>query len=181
MAYVSRLKLLYDTVGKKKLSDAFSEKNPMKIPKLEKVVVTMSLKDALVDSKVVDSVVSDLFLITGQKPIITKAKKSIAAFKLRQGMPMGCKVTLRKSMMYDFLDRLVNIALPRVKDFRGISSKQFDGNGNFSMGLKEHIVFPEINYDKIDKVRGMNIAIVTTASTDEQAKALLEIFNFPLN
>lgn len=181
MAYVSRLKTLYDAEGKKQLAQKFSHANPMKIAKLEKIVVSMSLKDAITDSKLVEQVVSELSLITGQKPVVTRAKKSIAGFKLREGMPVGCMVTLRKSMMYDFVDRLVNIALPRMKDFRGISAKQFDGKGNFSMGIKEQIIFPEINYDRIDKVRGMNIAIVTSAKTDEEARALLEFFNFPLN
>lgn len=181
MAYTSRLKTLYDATGRKQLGEKFGHTNPMKVAKLEKVIVSMSLKDAITDSKLVDQVVSELMLITGQKPVVTKAKKSIAGFKLREGMPVGCMVTLRKSMMYDFIDRLINIALPRVKDFRGISAKQFDGNGNFSMGLKEQIVFPEINYDRIDKIRGMNIAIVTSAKTNEEARALLEFFNFPLN
>lgn len=181
MAYTSRLKSLYDKEIKKKLMDQFGYKNAMQIPKLEKLVVSMSLKDAINDSKLVDQVSSELMLITGQKPVVTKAKKSIAGFKLREGMPIGCMVTLRSSMMYDFIDRLINIALPRVKDFRGISSKQFDGKGNFSMGLKEQIVFPEINYDRIDRIKGMNIAIVTSAKTNEEAKALLKFFNFPLN
>jgi large subunit ribosomal protein L5 len=181
MAYVSRLKTLYDESGKSVLMERFGYTNPMSVPAIKKIVVSMSMKDAITDSKLVDQVVADLMVITGQKPVVTKAKKSIAAFKLREGMPIGCSVTLRKSMMYDFIDRLVNIALPRVKDFKGISAKQFDGRGNFSMGLKEQIVFPEINYDKIDKIRGMNITIVTSAKTNDEAKALLEFFNFPLN
>lgn len=181
MAYKSRLHKLYVEQGIKHLSEQFSQANPMKIPRMEKIVVSMSLKDAISDSKLVDQVVSELHMITGQKPVITRAKKSIAGFKLREGMPVGCMVTLRRSMMYDFMDRLINIALPRVKDFRGISGKQFDGNGNFAMGLKEQIVFPEINYDKIDKVRGMNIVIATSAKTDAEARGLLEFFNLPLN
>ena len=139
----------------------------------------MGIKDAAADSKIMDQVVAELMLITGQKPVVTKAAKSIAGFKLRKGMPIGCKVTLRKKVMYEFLDRLINIALPRGKDFRGLSPKQFDGNGNFAFGLKEHIVFPEIDYDKINTIRGMGIVVVTTAKTNEESKALLECFNFP--
>lgn len=151
----------------------------MQVPRIEKVVINMGIKDAASDSKVMDQIVAELMLITGQKPVVTKASKSIAAFKLRKGMPIGCKVTLRKKMMYEFLDRLINIALPRGKDFRGLSSKQFDGNGNFAFGLKEHIVFPEIDYDKITTIRGMGIVVVTNAKNNEESKALLEGFNVP--
>lgn len=161
------------------LQKRFSYKNLMQVPRIEKIVINMGVKDAAGDSKVMDQVVAELMLITGQKPVVTKAAKSIAGFKLRKGMPIGCKVTLRRKVMYEFLDRLINIALPRGKDFRGLSSKQFDGNGNFAFGLREHIVFPEIDYDKINMVRGMGIVIVTTAKTNEESKALLESFNFP--
>lgn len=177
--YKSRLQEHYEKVSRKKLQEKFNYTNPMEIPKISKVVVSVGMKDAVNDAKVVEIVGNELFQITGQKPLVRAAKKSIASFKLRQGMPIGYKVTLRKHMMYEFLDRFVNIALPRVKDFRGLSSKQFDGRGNFSLGIKEQIVFPEINYDKIDKIRGMNIAIITTAKSDEESLALLETFNFP--
>ncbi len=177
--YKSRMQNVYETESRDKMNEMFQYKNPMDIPRIEKIVVSAGIGDAIHDSKVIDSVAEDLFMITGQKPLLTKAKKSIAGFKLREGMPNGYKVTLRRHMMYEFMDRLVNIALPRVKDFRGLSAKQFDGKGNFSMGIKEQIVFPEINYDKIDKVRGMNIAIITTAKTNKEAKALMETLNFP--
>lgn len=178
-AYKSRLYDVYEKQVVDQLVKKFSYKNRLEVPKITKIVVSMGVKDAVVDSKAIDKAFEELFLITGQKPVVTKAKKAIAAFKLREGMPIGLKVTLRKSMMYDFLDRFVNIALPRVKDFRGLSAKKFDGNGNYAVGLKEHIVFPEINYDKIDKVRGMNIVFVTTAKTNEEAVELLKLFNFP--
>jgi large subunit ribosomal protein L5 len=177
--YKSRLQEHYEGVSRKKLQEKFNYTNPMEIPKISKIVVSVGMKDAVSDSKVVEIVGNELFQITGQKPIVRAAKKSIASFKLRQGMPIGYKVTLRRHMMYEFLDRFVNIALPRVKDFRGLSSKQFDGRGNFSLGIKEQIVFPEINYDRIDKIRGMNIAIITTAKSDDESLALLETFNFP--
>jgi large subunit ribosomal protein L5 len=177
--YKSRLQEHYEKKSRKILQDKFGYVNPMEIPKIVKVVVSMGVKDAVQDAKVIDHAAAELMQITGQKALIRKAKKSIATFKLRQGMPIGCKVTLRKHMMYEFVDRLVNIALPRMKDFRGLNGKQFDGKGNYSLGLKEQLVFPEINYDKIDKIRGMNIAIITTAKTDDEAKALLETFDFP--
>jgi large subunit ribosomal protein L5 len=151
----------------------------MQTPGLEKVVINMGIGDAVNDRKVVDAAVEDLTRIAGQKPVVTKARKSIANFKLRDGMPIGVKVTLRKDRMYEFLDRLVTIALPRVRDFRGLNAKSFDGRGNYAMGLKEHIVFPEIEYDKVDKIRGMDIIVCTTAKTDDEAKALLKEFNFP--
>lgn len=176
---IVRLREMYSKVIRDKLRSEFGYANIMQVPKLEKIVINMGVKEGATDSKIMDKIESELMLITGQKPVITKAKKSIAGFKLREGSPIGCKVTLRNNMMYEFLDRLISIALPRVKDFRGVSSKQFDGRGNFSLGLKEHIVFPEINYDKIDKVRGMDITIVTTAQTDAESKALLEAFDIP--
>jgi large subunit ribosomal protein L5 len=157
----------------------FHYKNRMEIPKIEKIVVNMGLGEAIQNIKVLDSAAEELSMIVGQKPVITKAKKSIATFKLRQGMSIGCRVTLRRDRMYEFFDRLVNVALPRVRDFRGISPKSFDGRGNFSVGLKEQIIFPEIDYDKIDKVRGMNVSIVTSAKTDEEARQLLKLMGLP--
>ncbi|MEW6443690.1 MAG: 50S ribosomal protein L5 [bacterium] len=157
----------------------FRYKNSLQAPRMEKIVVNMGLGEAIQNVKVLDHAAEELSLITGQKPIITRARKSISNFKLRAGMPIGCCVTLRRDRMYEFLDRLTNIALPRVRDFRGISSKSFDGRGNFSFGIREQIIFPEINYDKIDKVRGMNITIVTTAKTDEEAKVLLSNLGMP--
>jgi large subunit ribosomal protein L5 len=177
--YKSRLKELYETKVTQDLKSKFSYGNIMEVPKLQKIVVSMGVKGALVDSKEMDRACDELYLITGQKPKRNLAKKSIAAFKLRVGAEIGCQVTLRNDMMYDFMDRLINIALPRVKDFRGLNSKNFDGRGNYSMGIKEQLIFPEINYDKVDKVRGMNIAIVTTAKSDEEGLALLKSFNFP--
>jgi large subunit ribosomal protein L5 len=162
-----------------KLTETFGYKNFMEVPKIEKVVLNMGLGEAVSNNKLVDSAVEELKLISGQKPVVTKAKKSIAAFKLRQGMPIGCMVTLRKEKMYDFLTRLINIALPRVKDFKGISGKSFDGSGNYTLGIREQIIFPEIVYDKIDKVKGLNISIVTTAKTDNEAKELLKMFGMP--
>lgn len=157
----------------------FHYKNSMEIPKIEKIVVNMGLGEAIQNIKILDSAAEELSMIVGQKPVITKAKKSIATFKLRQGMSIGCRVTLRRDRMYEFFDRLVNVALPRVRDFRGISPKSFDGRGNFSVGLKEQIIFPEIDYDKIDKVRGMNVSIVTSAKTDEEARQLLKLMGLP--
>jgi large subunit ribosomal protein L5 len=157
----------------------FNYKNRMQVPKLEKIVVNMGVGEAIQNIKALDSAVADLSMIVGQKPVITKARKSIATFKLRQGMSIGCRVTLRGDMMYEFFDRLVNVALPRVRDFRGISPKSFDGRGNFAIGLKEQIIFPEIDYDKIDKIRGMNIVIATTAKTDEEARQLLRFMGLP--
>lgn len=177
--YKNRLQDNYEKEIAKALMENLGLKNRFEVPKLVKIVVSMGVKDAVVDSKVVEKASDDLMIITGQKPVITKAKKAIAGFKLKAGMPIGCKVTLRKAMMYDFLDKFINIALPRVKDFRGLSPKKFDGNGNYAVGLKEHIIFPEINYDKVDKIRGMNIVFVTTAKNNEQALELLKLFNFP--
>ena len=174
-----RLREHYNAVVRPALLEAFSYKNPMEVPKIEKIVVNMGVGEASQDKKKMDGAVSDLTSISGQKPIITKAKKSVAVFKLREGMMVGTTVTLRRARMYEFLDRLVTIALPRVRDFRGLSDKSFDGNGNYNMGLKEQIVFPEIDYDKVDKIRGMNITICTSAKSDEEAKALLEGFDMP--
>lgn len=173
---------LYDEYKKTirpNLSKEHGYKNIMEVPKLEKIVINVSVSDAVQDSKKLQSFVDDIALIAGQKPVITRAKKSIAGFKLREGMSIGAKVTLRKDRMYEFLDRLITIALPRVRDFRGLSAKSFDGNGNYAMGVKEHIIFPEINYDKVDKIRGFDIIICTTAKTDEEGRALLKAFNFP--
>jgi large subunit ribosomal protein L5 len=175
-----RLRRLYEEVVRKRLSEEFGYANPMQVPKLEKIVINMGVGEAAGDSKKLDAAVADLMAITGQKPVKTKARKAIAGFKIREGQAIGCKVTLRKSRMYEFLDRLVTIALPRVRDFRGIpGNRGFDGRGNFAMGMKEQIVFPEINYDKVDTVRGMDIQFVTTAKTDGEAKALLKAFDLP--
>ncbi len=161
------------------LTKEFNYKNPMQVPKMEKIVVNMGLGEAIQNAKIIDNAVQDLAMITGQKPVVTKAKKSIATFKLRQGMSIGCCVTLRKNIMYEFFDRLVNVALPKVRDFRGISANAFDGRGNFSIGLQEQIIFPEIDYDKVEKIKGMNITIVTTAKTDEEARSLLRLLGVP--
>lgn len=178
-AYVPRLQAVYESEIRTALQKEFNYKNPMQVPKLEKIVVNMGIGENVNDSKTIQAAANELGLITGQKPKICLSKKAIAGFKLRQGLPIGCKVTLRKQRMYEFLDRLVNVAMPRVRDFRGVSAKSFDGKGNYAMGLKEQIVFPEINYDKIDQIRGMDIVIVTTAKTDEEAKALLSAFQVP--
>ena len=177
--YTPRLKALYADQIRGAMQEKFSYKNVMQTPKLEKVVINMGVGEAVNDRKAVDAAYEDLARIAGQRPVITKAKKSIAGFKVREGMAIGAKVTLRKDRMYEFLDRLVTIALPRVRDFRGLSPKSFDGRGNYAMGLKEHIVFPEIDYDKVDKIRGMDIIVCTTAANDEEARALLAEFNFP--
>ncbi len=161
------------------LIEKFNYKNPMQVPKMEKIVINMGLGEAIQNIKIIDGAVQELAAITGQKPVINKAKKSIATFKLRQGMPVGCSVTLRKNNMYEFFDRLVNAALPKVRDFRGISPNAFDGRGNFSIGLQEQTIFPEIEYDKVEKVKGMNITIVTTAKTDAEARLLLELMGVP--
>jgi large subunit ribosomal protein L5 len=174
-----RLKTLYNEELRKKLQEKFAYSNEMQIPKLEKIVINVGCGEAVADSKKVKSVESELAKISGQKPVVTIAKKSIATFKLREGMPIGAKVTLRKAQMYEFLDRLVNIALPRVRDFRGVSPKSFDGRGNYALGLKEQIVFPEIHYDDVTDVRGMDIVICTTAKTDEEARELLAGFSVP--
>ena len=161
------------------LTEKFGYKNVMQLPKIEKIIINMSVGESVGNPKALDSAVADLTLITGQKPILTRAKKSLAAWKLRQGMPIGAKVTLRGTRMYQFLDKFMNVALPRVRDFRGISSKSFDGRGNYATGLKEQLIFPEIEYDKIDKLRGMNIVVVTTAKTDEEARELLKLMGMP--
>jgi large subunit ribosomal protein L5 len=176
---MSRLREHYEQVVKPNLMKEFGYKNPLQAPRLEKIVVNMGVGEAVQDSKRVDAAVQELSLITGQKPVVTRAKKSIATFKLRQGMPIGAKVTLRKQRMYEFLDRLITIALPRVRDFRGVPANSFDGRGNYSLGLKEQIVFPEIDYDRVDQVRGMDVVIVTTAKTDDEARALLRGFEMP--
>ena len=177
--YTPRLKQHYHDVVRGRMQERFSYSNVMMMPKLEKVVINIGVGDAVNDRKAVEAAATDLTLIAGQKPVITTAKKSIAGFKLRENMAIGVKVTLRKNRMYEFIDRLVTIALPRVRDFRGLSPKSFDGRGNFAMGLKEQIVFPEIEYDKVDKIRGMDIVVCTTATSDDEARALLDEFNFP--
>ena len=161
------------------LTSEFNYKNPMEVPRLDKIVINMGVGEAVADGKKIEAAVRDLTLIAGQKPVVTRAKKSIATFKVRENMPLGCKVTLRGDRMYEFLDRLITIALPRVRDFRGVNGKSFDGRGNYALGLKEQLVFPEIDYDKIDAVRGMDIVICTTAKTDQEAKALLKGFQMP--
>lgn len=176
---MARLKELYNKEIVTQLTKEFNYSNVMQVPRLEKIVINMGLGEAIQNVKILDSAVEEMAVISGQKAVITKAKKSIASFKLRQGMPIGCMVTLRKEKMYEFLDRLVNIALPRVRDFKGISGKGFDGRGNYSVGIKEQLIFPEINYDKIDKIKGLNITIVTTAQTDEEGKALLKHLGMP--
>lgn len=178
-AYIPRLKLQYNDVIKGELTKEFGYKNVMQVPRLDKVVLNMGVGEGVADSKKVTAAAADLGLIAGQRPVITNARKSVATFKLREGMAVGAKVTLRKDRMYEFLDRLVNIALPRVRDFRGLNPKSFDGRGNYSMGLKEHIIFPEINYDKVEDVLGMDIIVCTTAPTDDEARALLKGLNFP--
>ena len=174
-----RFKELYSKVIIDVLQKEFAYKNKHEMPKIQKIVINMGVGEGVADSKVINNAVNDLVLISGQKPLVINAKKSIATFKLREGMKIGCKVTLRRDRMYDFLERLVLVALPRIKEFRGLSAKSFDGKGNFTFGIKEQIVFPEINYDRIDMIRGMDITIVTTAKTDKEAKLLLSSFNLP--
>ena len=176
---MARLAEKYTSQIREQLKEKFGLKNTFEVPKLVKIVVNIGVGEAVSDSKIINNAIEDLSLITGQKPIVTKAKKSIAGFKLRKGLSIGCKVTLRKKRMYEFLDRLIFIALPRVRDFKGLSKKSFDGSGNYSIGIKEQIIFPEINYDKIDKVRGMDITITTTAKNKEHAYELLKSFNLP--
>ena len=176
---MARLKEYYTKEVVPALTKEFGYKNPMEVPKMVKIVINMGLGDAIQNIKVLDNAVEELTRIAGQKPIVTKARKSIATFKLRQGMSIGCCVTLRRERMYEFFDRLISAAIPRIRDFRGISAKSFDGRGNFSLGLKEQIIFPEIEYDKVDKIRGMNIAIVTTAKTDDEARQLLKLMGMP--
>jgi large subunit ribosomal protein L5 len=175
----ARLHELYETNVRPALMQEFGYKNTLQVPQLEKIVVNMGVGEGVQDSKKVEAAANDLTAITGQHPVITKAKRSIATFKLRQGMSVGCKVTLRRERMYEFLDRLITVALPRVRDFRGVSGRSFDGRGNFALGLKEQLVFPEIDYDRVDAVRGMDVVVVTTAKTDAEAKALLKAFDMP--
>ncbi len=177
--YVPRLKVHFNEVVRKRLVEQFGYKNPMQVPKLEKIVLNMGIGEAVADSKVINVAVEELTRIAGQKPVITRSRKSIATFKIRENQAIGAKVTLRQARMYEFLDRFINIALPRVRDFRGATDRSFDGRGNYAIGVKEHIIFPEIDYDKIDKVWGMDIVICTTAKTDEEARALIAGFNFP--
>ncbi|MBR0552206.1 50S ribosomal protein L5 [Stakelama marina] len=177
--YTPRMRKLYDDTIVKAMTDKFGYKNPMEVPRLEKIVLNMGVGEATQDKKKVDQAAAEMELIAGQKPVVTRAKKSIAQFKLREGMAIGCKVTLRRERMYEFLDRFVTIALPRVRDFRGLNPKSFDGRGNYAVGMKEQIVFPEINYDRIDKVRGLDIIVTTTAKTDDEARELLRLFGFP--
>jgi large subunit ribosomal protein L5 len=176
---MSHLKDYYHKEVVPRLIETFSYKNIMEVPKLEKIVLNMGLGEAIHNIKLLDSASEELKIIAGQQPVVTRAKKSIAAFKLREGMPVGCMVTLRRNRMYDYYYKLVNIALPRVRDFRGLSGKALDGHGNYSLGIKEHIIFPEIDYDKIDKIKGLNISIVTTAKTDEEGKELLKLMGMP--
>lgn len=174
-----RLQDHYNDNLRSAMTEQFGYKSAMQVPKLDKIVINMGVGEASQDKKLIKGAIEDMTLISGQKPVVTKAKKSIATYKLRDGMTVGCKVTLRRARMYEFLDRLVTIALPRVRDFRGLSGKSFDGNGNYAMGVKEQIIFPEIDYDKVDRIRGMDIIICTTASTDDEAYALLKGFNLP--
>ncbi len=176
---MSRMKDLYEKEVVPKLIETFKYKNVMEVPKFSKVVLNMGLGEAIQNVKILETAAEELKAIAGQQPVITRAKKSIAAFKLREGMPIGCMVTLRQDRMFDFLQKLVNVALPRVRDFRGVSAKAFDGRGNYSLGIKEHIIFPEIDYDKIDAIKGLNVSIVTTARTDEEGKELLRLMGMP--
>ena len=179
--YIPRLKTHYDDSIRAQLTEQFSYANPMQVPKLDKVVLNMGIGESTTDTKKVKAAYADMELIAGQKPVVTRARNSIATFKVREDMPLGVKVTLRKANMYEFIDRLVTIALPRVRDFRGLNPKSFDGNGNYAMGLKEHIVFPEIDYDKVDTIWGMDIIVCTTATSDDEARELLRAFNFPFS
>jgi large subunit ribosomal protein L5 len=177
--YVPRLKKYYEEVVRKNLVEQFGYRNPMQVPRLDKIVLNMGVGEAVGDGKIINIAVAELAKIAGQKPVITKSRKSIATFKIRENQAIGAKVTLRQARMYEFLDRFINIALPRVRDFRGVTDRSFDGNGNYAVGIKEHIIFPEIDYDKIDRVWGMDVVICTTAKTDEEARALIAGFNFP--
>lgn len=179
VAYTPRMRKMYDETIIKAMVDKFGYKNVMEIPRIDKIVLNMGVGEATQDKKKVDQAASEMELIAGQKPVVTKAKKSIAQFKLREGMPIGVKVTLRRERMYEFLDRFITIALPRVRDFRGLNPKSFDGRGNYACGIKEQIVFPEISYDRVDKVRGMDVIVTTTAKTDDEARELLRLFGFP--
>lgn len=177
--YVPRMKQRYDAEIVKAMTEKFGYQNHMEVPKIEKITINMGVGEGSQDKKKVTTAAEEMALIAGQKPVITKAKKSIAQFKLREGMPIGCKVTLRRERMYEFLDRLITVAMPRIRDFRGVNAKSFDGRGNYAMGLKEQIIFPEISYDQIEKVRGMDIIVTTTAKTDDEARELLRLFGFP--
>ncbi|MGP9821965.1 50S ribosomal protein L5 [Salinarimonas sp. NSM] len=177
--YTPRMKAHYEEVVRPGMIEKFGYKNPMEVPRIEKIVINMGVGESTADSKKATTAAADLAMIAGQAPVITRARKAIASFKVRENMPLGCKVTLRKTRMYEFLDRMVTIALPRVRDFRGLNPKSFDGNGNFAMGIKEHIVFPEINYDRVEQIWGMDVIVTTTAKTDEEARELLRFFNFP--
>ena len=176
---MNRLRERFENEIKKSMMEKFNYTSVMQVPKVDKIVINMGLGEAVSNSKIIDEAVGELALITGQKPIVTRAKKSIAGFRLREGMPVGCKVTLRGARMYDFLDKLVNVALPRVRDFRGVSANAFDGRGNYTLGVKEQLIFPEIEYDKVSKVRGMDIIVVTTANTDEESRELLKELGMP--
>lgn len=176
---MSQLKTYYENEVRPKLIETFQYKNVMQVPKLDKIILNMGIGEAITNMKLLESAVDELTMIAGQKPIITRAKRSIAAFKLREGMPIGCMVSLRRNRMYDFYNKLVNIALPRVRDFKGISGKAFDGRGNYTLGVKEHIIFPEIDYDTIDRIKGLNITVVTTAKTDTEGKELLKLLGMP--
>ncbi|MCK9468365.1 MAG: 50S ribosomal protein L5 [Porticoccaceae bacterium] len=177
---MAKLKQVYKNEIAAKLQAELDLKNPMEVPRITKITLNMGVGEAIADKKILENAVNDLTLISGQKPVITKARKSVAGFKIRDGWPIGCKVTLRSDRMYEFLERLIDIAIPRIRDFRGISPKSFDGRGNFSMGVSEQIIFPEIDYDKVDKLRGLDITITTTARNDDEGRALLRAFNFPL-
>lgn len=176
---MNRLREKFENEIKKSMTEQFNYSSVMQVPKIDKIVINMGLGEAVSNSKIIDEAVAELALITGQKPIVTRAKKSIAGFRLREGMPIGCKVTLRGARMYDFLDKLVNVALPRVRDFRGVSANAFDGRGNYTLGVKEQLIFPEIEFDKVSKVRGMDIVVVTTANTDEESRELLKQLGMP--
>ena len=178
-AYKPRMKGLYDETIVKAMTEKFGYKNPMEVPRIDKIVLNMGVGEATQDKKKVDKAATEMELIAGQKPVVTKAKKSIAQFKLREGMPIGVKVTLRRERMYEFLDRFITIALPRVRDFRGLNDKSFDGRGNYACGLKEQLIFPEISYDQVDQIRGMDVIVATTAKTDDEARELLRLFGFP--
>lgn len=177
---MARLKQFYRDTVVGQLTEQFGYKSPMQVPRISKITLNMGLGEAVADKKVIENALADMATISGQKPVVTRSRKSIAGFKIRDGWPIGCKVTLRRERMYEFLDRLISIAIPRIRDFRGLSPRSFDGRGNYSMGISEQIIFPEIDYDKIDALRGMDITITTTARNDEEARALLKAFNFPL-
>ena len=177
--YTPRLQVLYNESIRNSLQEQYEYKNTMMVPKLDKIVLNMGVGEAVADSKKIKAAEADMMAIAGQKPVVSKARKSIAGFKVRDGMPLGVKVTLRRARMYEFLDRLINVAMPRIRDFRGVSTKSFDGRGNYAMGLKEHLVFPEIEFDKVDSIWGMDIVVCTTAPNDDEAKSLLKLFNMP--